>query len=81
MRYDLYVLEGTTVSGSAAMTLEQQKHQTIDHVVIEVKIDSGVRPSGKGLNVSNDQSLLVSQTEAIEQFEFDGVQSQHARGL
>ncbi|TYK08519.1 Retrovirus-related Pol polyprotein from transposon TNT 1-94 [Cucumis melo var. makuwa] len=34
-RNDLYVLEGTAVSGSTAMTLEQQKQQTVDHVVIE----------------------------------------------
>ncbi|KAA0047281.1 Retrovirus-related Pol polyprotein from transposon TNT 1-94 [Cucumis melo var. makuwa] len=49
---------GTTVSGSAAMTLEQQKHHTIDHVVIEVKIDSGVRSSGK---VSTCKRTLINE--------------------
>ncbi|KAA0041343.1 putative mitochondrial protein [Cucumis melo var. makuwa] len=57
---------GTVVSGSAAMILEQKKQQTVDHVVIEVRIYSGVRPSGKGSDVSSDQSPLVSQTEAID---------------
>ncbi|KAA0035050.1 putative retrotransposon [Cucumis melo var. makuwa] len=35
----------------------------------------GTAVSGKGSNVSSDQSPLVSQTEATEQSEFNGVQS------
>ncbi|KAA0056593.1 Retrovirus-related Pol polyprotein from transposon TNT 1-94 [Cucumis melo var. makuwa] len=61
LRNGLYVLEGIAVSGSATKALEQQKQQTVDHVVTEVRID-GVQSSGKGSNVSSDQSLLVSQT-------------------
>ncbi|KAA0043293.1 Retrovirus-related Pol polyprotein from transposon TNT 1-94 [Cucumis melo var. makuwa] len=45
------------------------------------RIDSGVRPSGKGSDVSSDHSSLVSQTEATEQSKFDGVQSQQDRTL
>ena len=71
----------TALSGTTAMTLDQQIQQTVDHVVTEVRIDSGVRPSGKGSDVSSDHSSLVSQTEATEQSKFDGVQSQQDRTL
>ncbi|KAA0037675.1 Retrovirus-related Pol polyprotein from transposon TNT 1-94 [Cucumis melo var. makuwa] len=40
-----------------------------------------VSVSGKGSDISTDQSPLVSQIEAIEQSEFVGVQSQHERTL
>ena len=76
LRNGLYVLEDTAVSGSVAKTSEQQKQQTVDHVVIEVKIDSGVQLSGKSSNVSIEQSPLVSQTKATDESEFDDVQSQ-----
>ncbi|KAA0054900.1 putative Ty-1 copia retrotransposon [Cucumis melo var. makuwa] len=39
LRNSLYVLEGIAVSGSATNALEQQKQQTVDHIVTEVKID------------------------------------------
>ncbi|KAA0046503.1 Retrovirus-related Pol polyprotein from transposon TNT 1-94 [Cucumis melo var. makuwa] len=41
----------------------------------------GTAVSGKGSDISSDQSPLVSQIEATEQSEFDGVQSQHERTL
>ncbi|KAA0060160.1 Retrovirus-related Pol polyprotein from transposon TNT 1-94 [Cucumis melo var. makuwa] len=71
LRNSLYVLEGTAVLGHATKALEQQKQQTVNHVVTEVRIDAC-----KGLDVSSDQSPLASQTEATKQSEFDGVQSQ-----
>ena len=80
LRKGLYVQEGTIVSSSVAMTLEQQKQQKVDHIVAKVRIDPEVRPS-IGLNVSSDQSPLVSQTEATQQPESDGVQSQEVRTL
>ena len=61
LRNGRYVFEGTTVSGRVTTTFEQQKQQTIDHVVTEVRID-GVQSSDKGSDVSSDQSPLVSQT-------------------
>ncbi|TYK04255.1 Retrovirus-related Pol polyprotein from transposon TNT 1-94 [Cucumis melo var. makuwa] len=71
LRNSLYVLEDTAVLGHATKALEQQKQQTVNHVVTEVRIDAC-----KGLDVSSDQSPLASQTEATKQSEFDGVQSQ-----
>ena len=59
----------------------QQQQQTFGHVVKEVIIDSRVQPLNKGLNISSDQSPLVSQTEATQQSESDGVQSQQERTL
>ena len=59
---------------------EQQKKQTVDHVVTEVKINSEVRLL-VGLDVSRKQSPLVSLTEATQQSETDGIQSQQERIL
>ncbi|TYK07988.1 hypothetical protein E5676_scaffold265G001240 [Cucumis melo var. makuwa] len=47
-------------------------------VWIEVKVDLEVRPS-IGLDVSSDQSPLVSQIEPTQQSESDGIQSQQER--
>ena len=75
LRNGLYVLKGTAVSRSVAMTLEQQKQQTDDHVVTEVRIASEVRPL-VGLDESSVQSPLVSEIKATQQSESDGKQSQ-----
>ncbi|KAL0537750.1 hypothetical protein IC582_026735 [Cucumis melo] len=56
---------------------EQQKQQTGDHVVTEVRIASEVRPS---IDLDN-QPLLVSEIEDTQQSEFDGIQSQQERIL
>ena len=44
---------------------EQQKKQTVDHVVTEVKINSEVRLL-VGLDVSSDRLPLASQIEATQ---------------
>ncbi|KAL4029866.1 hypothetical protein IC575_008094 [Cucumis melo] len=56
---------------------EQQKQQTGDHVVTEVRIASEVRPS---IDLDN-QPPLVSEIEDTQQSEFDGIQSQQERIL
>ncbi|KAA0038009.1 Retrovirus-related Pol polyprotein from transposon TNT 1-94 [Cucumis melo var. makuwa] len=80
LKNDLYVLEGNAVSSSATKALKQQKQQIVDHVVTDIRID-GVQSSGKGSDIFSDQSPLVSQIEATEKSEFDGVQSQQERTL
>uniref|UniRef100_A0A9I9EI66 Uncharacterized protein n=1 Tax=Cucumis melo TaxID=3656 RepID=A0A9I9EI66_CUCME len=55
---------------SATKALKQQKQQIVDHVVTDIRID-GVQSSGKGSDISSDQSPLVSQIEATNQSEFD----------
>ena len=54
LRNVLYVLEGTAVSGSTTMTSEELKQQTVNRVVAEVRIDSGVRLLEKSSDVSSD---------------------------
>ncbi|KAA0047937.1 retrotransposon protein, putative, Ty1-copia sub-class [Cucumis melo var. makuwa] len=51
-----------------------------DHVVTNVRIASEVLPS-VGLDVSSDQSPLVSEAKDTKHFEFNGIQSQQERIL
>ncbi|KAA0064002.1 hypothetical protein E6C27_scaffold117G00070 [Cucumis melo var. makuwa] len=57
LRNGRYVFEGTTVSGRVTTTFEQQKQQTIDHVVTEVRID-GVQSSDKGSDSQQERTLI-----------------------